>query len=200
MMISTGDRKTGRLAGGAPEPHTYKGSVFGSRSAILNPVHGNRPGGLIDKRQQVDPSSTTFGHPFDGGGYRSTSTQHKLEPKTGFNLIHQVNPLKQNVPEVQPNARGNFFSKRGPRPIIRTVGGATSGKNFSSSAVKLSTQITIKSTQSTEKIINKEKTPSFESNANLWGKDNHSFLKNVRNPISGTVGVGRWQTEKRSAV
>src|SRR5690348_9539380 len=108
MMVATGTRLNKRLAGGAVTPSTYKGSVFGARSVYPTPIHGNTPGGLIDKIQQKDPASTTFGHPF-GPEYRSTATRPHVEPKTGFNVINQVNPLKQNVPEIGPNQRGTFF-------------------------------------------------------------------------------------------
>lgn len=208
-MIATGTRKQGRLAGGAVTPSTYapKGSgVFGSHRAVYSTAPaGPRPGGLIDKRQQIDPASTTFGHPFDGGGYRSTATLKKVEPKIfSPSSATGLNPLTQHVPEIGPHERGTFFLRGKQQPIVRTVGGARmsglkSNTPFHPQGKTYAPQPKPTSAPDTAKIINKSRTPSFQSHGNLWGSGNHSFIKGRVNTISGTVGTGRWNTVKVGA-
>lgn len=204
-MIATGERKQGRLAGGAVKKDTYQGSVFGKRAVYPTAVHGNTPGGLIDKKQQIDPASTTFGHPFDGGGYRSTATQKKVPPKTTFNNVHAFDPIKQNVPEIMPHERGAFFLRGKEIPIVKTQGGANqtgkkSDTSFHPESKKFEKQAAPNSAPDTTKVQNKDKIPSFVSTGNMWGSGNHSYIKGRPNTISGAVGTGRWNTIKRSVL
>jgi hypothetical protein len=205
MMVKTGPRKQGRLAGGAPTQHTYRGNVFG-RTAYPSPVHGNTPGGLIDKRQQVDPASTTFGHPFDGGNYRSTASYKHIAARTGFNVIVQVNPLTHSVPEIGLHEHGAFFDRKLGTPIVKTQFGANhSGAQSDTSfhaQVKPTEPATLpKSALEGAKVMRTPSAPkSFHSTGNLWSSGNHSFIQGRPNTVNGQIGTGRWNTMKRSAV
>lgn len=193
----------GRLAAGAPGVDDYKGHVFGLRSVFSNPLHGNRPGGLIDKQQQIDPASTTFGHPFDGGGYRSISTLPMDKARTGANVTQLFNPLKR-VPEIAPHERGTFFRKK-VVPIVKTqFGAAKSGLQsdtaFHPQVKRVEARQDVKSSYSSEKIQRTDRPPSFETRGNLWASGNHSFIAGKPNTITGDVGKGRWNTTKRSVI
>jgi hypothetical protein len=202
MMRCVGDRNHDRLSS---KGNDVGKSVF-SKNAYPIMVHASTPGGLIDKKQQIDPMSTTFGHPFDGGNYQTTATQQKDPPRTSFDTINALNPLK-TVPEIQPHERGSFFKKRTSVPVVKTQFGANKSGAKSDTSFHKTKKVfiqppPIRTARATEKVINKAgpRIPSFASTANLWGKENSSFTKGAVNPISNTVGSGRWQTVKRSAV
>lgn len=211
-MIAVGKRKQGRLAGGAVPSHDTKigPQPFGKRSVFANPVQGNRPGGLkaVQQAQHADPKSTLYGHPFDGGGYRSISTQQNLPPSTSHGVTKQYDPLKY-VPEIQPTEHSTFFRRTVNRPIVKTVFGTNqSGPKPSTpfnskepQTVKMMPELPqVQSSASTEKVQNKDKIPSFKSTGNLWSRENHSFMAGRVNPIDGRVGVGRWNITKRSVL
>lgn len=210
MIISTGKIKRGRLAGGGIPTHETKvgPQPFGKRSVYSNPVQGNRPGGLkaVQLAQHADPHSTIYGHPFDGGGYRSISTQPTIPPSTSHGVTKQYDPFK-NVPEVQPNEKATFF-RRKYEPIVRTVFGTnqtgpkpSTAFNKGPQAAKLLSPLPVsRSSPSTEKLQNKDKIPSFKSVNNLWGQANHSFLSDRPNTIDGRIGTGRWSVTKRSVL
>jgi len=193
----------GRIAGGADDISMYRGSVFAKR-AYSNPAQGNRPGGLIDKRQQVDPESTLYGHPFDGSNYRGSATNKLQEPVTYWNVIHPFNPLG-HVPEIPPNQHGNFFHNK-VEPEVKTVFGANKTGKRSDTAFHPDSKVLVyqrpsaRSSKSTEKVINKARTPSFETIGNMWNNSNHSFVAGHPNTVTGQIGTGRWSTVKRSVV
>lgn len=199
MMKAVGSRNHDRLSS---KGVNVGKSVFPKNTYPVF-VHGNTPGGLIDKKQQADPHSTTFGHPFDGGDYQSTATGKIDPPRTGHNVSQQYNPLTQNVPEIAPHERGTFF-KRKVTPLVKTQFGASKAGRKSDTAFHPQAKVTVepakaRSATPTEK-VSKGKIPSFNSSSNLWYSQNHSFSKGIANPISGHVGQGRWSTIKRSVV
>ena len=192
----------GRIAGGA-EFIRKLGSVFSHRQ-YPSPAHGNRPGGLIDKRQQVDPSSTIYGHPFDGSDYRPTATSELVPPITGFEVTMLLNPLTHQVPEIMPNQRGRFWREK-LKPSVKTIGGTNKSGKESDTPFHPKNKVVVPNSMmrtATEmaKFQNKHRLPSFSSNGNLWNQANHSFIAGRVNTITGDVGAGRWHTVKRSVV
>lgn len=166
-------------------------------------VHGNTPGGLIDKKQQANPHATTFGHPFDGGDYQSTATGKIDPPRTGHSVTEQYNPLKQNVPEISPHEKPSFFTRK-VTPLVKTQFGANASGRKSDTAFHPQKKVHIspvraRSAVPTEK-VEKSKVPSFHSSSNLWSTQNHSFSKGAVNPLSGRAGMGRWATVKKGVV
>jgi hypothetical protein len=199
MIVAAGKRNHDKLS---KKGLDVGKSVFPGNAAPVV-AHGNIPGGLVDKKQQANPYTTTFGHPFDGGGYRSTAAQKPLPPRTGHNVIEQFNPLKQNVPEISPHEKPSFFTRK-VTPIIKTQFGANASGMKSDTAFHPQPKNVVKrtfavSSPPTEKIP-KSETPSFNSSSNLWGSQNHSFSTGAVNAISGTPGKGRWSITKRSVV
>jgi hypothetical protein len=199
MMVSTGKRH--------PDKLSKKGLDIGKsvfpQNAYPVLVHGNTPGGLVDKKQQANPYGTTFGHPFDGGDYQSTATGNLVPARTGHNVTEQYDPLKQNVPEISPHERGTFFIRK-VTPLVKTQFGASRSGRKSDTAFHPQQKVVVapakaRSATPTEK-VSKAKIPSFNSTSNLWGSQNHSFSKGAINPISGHPGTGRWSTIKRSVV
>jgi hypothetical protein len=191
----------GRLAAGAPGVKTYKKDTLIS-SVYGNPSHGNRPGGLIDKIQQQDPMLTTFGHPFDGGDYKSTATLPLVEPATNWSG-RRFNPWRA-VPEIAPYEKTQFLNPKVTAVVKTQFGANKSGKKSDTpfhpqAEIRLPRSATM-SAHATEKIVNKTKIPSFETTGNLWGSANHSFIAGKQNSLDGSFGVGRWQTVKRSVV
>lgn len=204
-MIATGVRKEGRLAGGAVTPNTYPGSgVFGDGQVSRSrPASGTSTRGLVDKQQQVNPASTIFSHPNDTA--RNTATLKKVPPKTGFNVIHQLNPLKQNVPQISPNTRGTFFVQNKIVPIVKMQFGTNQSGKQSSTAFHPQTKLAgpqpkVVSGVATEKVTNQDKLKSFHSTGNIWSSANHSFIAGKPNTLSGSIGVGRWNITKVGAV
>lgn len=193
----------GRIAGGAPGIANYSGSdVFGT--SVYSSLAGHAPGGLIDKKQQADPSSTVFAHPFDNGKYRSTSTLPKQHPLTAWNVTTVLNPIRQQVPEIMPHERGSFF-RRKLTPAVKTqFGGNKTGLKsdtaFHPQRIRFMPPPAVRSSYDTAKIQNRVKPPSFDTTGNLWGSGNHSYIEGHINPVDGRLGVGRWATRKRSVV
>lgn len=217
MMIAVGKKEgrfiigsgkgfnPGSLAGGAPgavAKGETKGRVFGNRSVFSNFRFAVKPGGLIDKRQQADPASTVFAHPFDNGGYRSIAT---IPPRvaTTTNNGQQFKTLG-GVPEIMPHERGRFFMAK-PVPVVKTQfgaakSGAKSDTAFHPQLRRVVPPTAVKSSYDATKLVAKVKPPSFESNGNLWGHANNSYIAGQPNSLDGRVGQGRWSTVKRSVV
>jgi len=195
----------GRLAAGAPGVELYRGGVFSDR--INNPAKGNRPGGLIDKQQQMDPRSTKFAHPFDNGDFRSTATNELQPAVTYWNVIRPFRTFgrRAQVPEISPHEHGKFFRSK-IEPQVKTVFGAAKSGKQSDTAFHPNNNVVVrvppvpKSAASGERKQRVQKLPSFESTGNLWNNANHSFIEGHPNPVTGQMGVGRWQTVKRSVV
>lgn len=177
----------GRIAGGAPGIDTRSGSVF-PRSVFHTLLHGNRPGGLIDKKQQVNPESTQFGHPFDADGYISVSSQEIIEPIGNWNGFAMQT---SEIPELQPHEHGTFFQTK-VKPIVKTIGGAAGTQKSDTTfhpkpKIKLP-RPTVVSSIPTEKISRRVKPPSFVT-ANTLRMD----------PNNSHHGIGRWSQVKRGA-
>jgi hypothetical protein len=193
----------GRLAAGAPGVENYLDGPFSDR--VQRQAHGDRPGGLIDKKQQINPELTVFAHPFDSGKYRGSATNALQPPKTFWDVINYYNPLTQNVPEIAPHEKGKFFRQK-VTPIVKSVFGANQVGKRSDTAFHPSNNVVVmkppvaNTAIATEKMVNRMRPPSFESMGNLWNSANHSFIDGHPNTVAGQVGVGRWHTIKRSVV
>jgi hypothetical protein len=199
MIVGAGKRNHDKLSSKGLDVGR---SVF-SKNTYPVLVHGNTPGGLVDKKQQVNPYGTTFGHPFDGGDYQSTATGKLVPPQTGHDVIRRFNPLKQNVPEISPHEKPSFFTRKFT-PVVKTQFGANASGKKADTAFhpqrKFQVQPTRASSATPTEKVGKGSIPSFRSSSNLWGSQNHSFSVGAVNPISGNLGQGRWSTIKRSVV
>lgn len=182
----------GRLAGGAPgieNPAFF--SVFPNNTIPSAGRASYRPSGLIDKRQQQDPASTSgFGHPFDGSsGYRSISTQQQLPPLQVWNGFVTRTEV---APEIQPHERGTFFQPKAT-PVVKTQGGAANTGAKSDTSFHPQKKVVVpraeaRSTVPTEKISRRATPPSFATVNTLRFDPNNS-----------NHGTGRWSVVKRGA-
>jgi hypothetical protein len=195
-MIASGTAisNPGRIAGGAPgvaNPQFH--SVF-APIVYRNPL-GATPGGLIDRRQQIDPASTQFAHPFSGGRYRSTASHILLPRLTNWNgfVVHDA-----ETPLLQPHERGTFF-RRGHTPAIKMQFGANQSGTPADTAFHRQPQIklphpVVKSVTPTEKLSPVYKPPSFLSFNRLV-----SNATNTSAASSQYGAGGRWAQLKRGA-
>lgn len=190
-MIASGKaiHNGGRIAGGAPAiVNPTIASVFAP--TVYRALIGARPGGLIDKRQQQNPESTTFGHPFPGTGYYSISSQQILPGLGSWNGF--VTPHK-NMPLIMPHERGKFFRKK-VIPAVKTVFGANQSGVKADTAFKRRPLIMqghpkVQTARPTELVSREKRPPSFLS-----------FNRLVADPNNSQYGdLGRWGMLKRSA-
>lgn len=180
----------GRIAGGAPGV-TNPALVSVYPQTNTPAVAGSRPGGLIDKKQQADPSITQYAHPFDGGnsGYKSISTQQRLPAFSMWNgFVYRTDAQ----PELQPHEHGTFFQKK-IIPAVKTVGGTRqtgpkSDTAFHPKKQQVKARPSVKGTIPTEKISRSVRPPSFVTSNTLRFDPNNS-----------RSGEGRWSTVKQSA-
>jgi len=179
----------GRIAAGAPGI-AQCASVFPANTISVPSVSSNRPGGLIDKKQQANPQSTAGqGHPFDGtSGYMSVSTQPQTPALDNWN--GEVLPTDQ-TPEIAPYEHGTFFQKK-VTPVIKTVGGTNqsgvkSDTSFHPRKKMLQARPATPSSVPTEIRSRAVHPPSFAT---------HNILRYDPNNSSSS---GRWATVKRSA-
>lgn len=191
-------RNPGRIAGGAPDiPNEQFWSVH-APNAWRNPL-GSTPGGIIDKKQQIDPEMTAaFAHPNSGGRFRSTSSQVLLHNSgrqmaigiwNGF-VVHQG-----DIPASQPHERPPFFRKTLTPPIKTQFGAHASNASpppdtaFHRQPQAVLPRPLVTSVVPTEKLVRGFPRASFQS-----------FNRLVSDPNNSDYGFnGRWGQLKRSA-
>ena len=179
----------GRIAGGAPEIANPRfGSVFAP--VVYRSVAGPKPGGLIDRRQQIDPRQTTYAHPFAGGGYHSIASQMLLPAMTRWNGF---TTLPASSPSVQPHERGTFFQEK-LTPKVKMQFGTNQTGVRPDTAFKRQPRVMVRRAQvrsapATEHISREVRPPSFQSFNHLVYDPNNSLYG----------GHGRWGLLKRGA-
>lgn len=182
-------RHGGRIAGGAPGITNPKTHQTHAPRVYLNPL-GFTPGGLIDKKQQIDPSKTVFSHPFSGGTYLSISSQQILPPIGNWNGF---NVRMEATPELQPHEKGTFFQKKITPPVKMQFGTNQTGRPpdtaFQRQPKLVLPRPNLRSMTPTEKLTNTQNLFSFVSYNHLRA-----------DPLNSTYGdYGRWGKIKRSA-
>jgi hypothetical protein len=178
--------KAGRLASGAySEVSPIKGSPF--PYVPVQQFSGPIEGGVS---MIQDRTKTNYRNPL--ASLRPTALATDVAPITNAGF------RPSNEPLIQPHERNSFKQERLASKVTRF--GASTDKQADTPFNPQPKRVFPEPRPGSAVTGEKQNVASWGSFQNLWNDANNSFQRGVVSPVSGRVGLGRWDVIKKGVV